>query len=128
MPCEPLRRLRAPVILMLSVGLGFAATLGAATLLFQHTMDNPGVNFMLPLVLFLFVVALGTDYNILISDRIREEMAHPGPPWAAHRRGRRVDGEPALRSRGGLGHRPRRARRWKRRVGPLADPVPAIRP
>ncbi|MER7844245.1 MMPL family transporter [Kitasatospora sp. NPDC096077] len=78
-----LRSLLAPVILMLSVGLGFAATLGAATLMFQHTMDNPGVNFMLPLVLFLFVVALGTDYNILISDRIREEMAQPGPPRAA---------------------------------------------
>ncbi|MFE4977843.1 MMPL family transporter [Kitasatospora sp. NPDC056651] len=78
-----LRSLLAPVVLMLSVGLGFAATLGAATLLFQHTMGKPGVNFTLPLVLFLFVVALGTDYNILISDRIREEMEHPGPPRAA---------------------------------------------
>ncbi|MEU8924256.1 MMPL family transporter [Kitasatospora sp. NPDC048545] len=78
-----LRSLLAPVILMLSVGLGFAATLGAAALLFQHAMDKPGVNFTLPLVLFLFVVALGTDYNILISDRIREEMEHPGPPRAA---------------------------------------------
>ncbi|MER8101058.1 MMPL family transporter [Kitasatospora sp. NPDC094016] len=78
-----LRSLLAPVVLMLSVGLGFAATLGAAALLFQHGMGKPGVNFMLPLVLFLFVVALGTDYNILISDRIREEMEHPGPPRAA---------------------------------------------
>ncbi|MFG2910108.1 MMPL family transporter [Kitasatospora sp. NPDC048286] len=78
-----LRSLLAPVVLMLSVGLGFAATLGAAALTFQHAMDKPGVNFMLPLVLFLFVVALGTDYNILISDRIREEMEHPGPPRAA---------------------------------------------
>ncbi|MFF3007964.1 MMPL family transporter [Kitasatospora sp. NPDC057940] len=78
-----LRSLLAPVVLMLSVGLGFAATLGAAALVFQHTMGKPGVNFTLPLVLFLFVVALGTDYNILISDRIREEMEHPGPPRAA---------------------------------------------
>ncbi|MFE4520016.1 MMPL family transporter [Kitasatospora sp. NPDC056783] len=78
-----LRSLLAPVVLMLSVGLGFAATLGAAALVFQHAMDKPGVNFTLPLVLFLFVVALGTDYNILISDRIREEMEHPGPPRAA---------------------------------------------
>ncbi|MGP3632695.1 MMPL family transporter [Streptomyces sp. 24-1644] len=74
-----LRSLLAPVVLMLSVGLGFAATLGAATLLFQHTLGKPGVNFTLPLVLFLFVVALGTDYNILIADRIREEMQRPGP-------------------------------------------------
>ncbi|MER5349076.1 MMPL family transporter [Kitasatospora sp. NPDC002551] len=78
-----LRSVLAPVVLMLSVGLGFAATLGAATLLFQHVLDEPGVSFTLPLVLFLFVVALGTDYNILITDRIREEMHRPGPARAA---------------------------------------------
>ncbi|MEU7003891.1 MMPL family transporter [Nonomuraea sp. NPDC046570] len=78
-----LRSLLAPVVLMLSVGLGFAATLGAATLLFQHALGNPGVGYTLPLVLFLFVVALGTDYNILITDRIREEMRQPGPARAA---------------------------------------------
>ncbi|MFF2080858.1 MMPL family transporter [Kitasatospora sp. NPDC058162] len=78
-----LRSLLAPLVLMLSVGLGFAATLGAATLLFQHGLGEPGVSFTLPLVLFLFVVALGTDYNILITDRIREEMQRPGPPRAA---------------------------------------------
>ncbi|MFD9631563.1 MMPL family transporter [Streptomyces violascens] len=78
-----LRSLLAPAILMISVGLGFAATLGAATLLFQHALGKPGVSFTLPLVLFLFVVALGTDYNILITDRIREEMRRPGPARAA---------------------------------------------
>ncbi|MFD3327296.1 MMPL family transporter [Streptomyces sp. NPDC058701] len=78
-----LRSLVAPVILMVAVGLGFAATLGASALFFQHLLDQPGVNFVLPLVLFLFVVALGTDYNILISDRIREEMERPGPARAA---------------------------------------------
>ncbi|MFE0137249.1 MMPL family transporter [Streptomyces sp. NPDC059037] len=78
-----LRSLLAPAILMIAVGLGFAATLGASALVFQHLLDEPGVNFVLPLVLFLFVVALGTDYNILISDRIREEMEHPGPARAA---------------------------------------------
>ncbi|MEU4114807.1 MMPL family transporter [Kitasatospora sp. NPDC028055] len=78
-----LRSLLAPVALLLSVGLGFAATLGAATLLFQHGLDRPGVSFTLPLVLFLFVVALGTDYNILITDRIREEMHGPGSARAA---------------------------------------------
>ncbi|MEV7415880.1 MMPL family transporter [Streptomyces sp. NPDC089919] len=78
-----LRSLLAPVVLLLSVGLGFAATLGAATLVFQHGLGEPGVAFTLPLVLFLFVVALGTDYNILITDRIREEMQRPGPARAA---------------------------------------------
>ncbi|MCN9244337.1 MMPL family transporter [Streptomyces sp. RY43-2] len=78
-----LRSLLAPAVLMIAVSLGFAATLGASTFFFQHLLDKPGVNFVLPLVLFLFVVALGTDYNILISDRIREEMEHPGPARAA---------------------------------------------
>ncbi|MFE1414593.1 MMPL family transporter [Streptomyces sp. NPDC058746] len=78
-----LRSLLAPVILLAAVGLGFAATLGASTLVFQHALDRPGVDFTLPLVLFLFVVALGTDYNILMSDRIREEMERPGPARAA---------------------------------------------
>ncbi|MFB7585561.1 MMPL family transporter [Streptomyces sp. NPDC056169] len=78
-----LRSLLAPVVLMLSVGLGFAATLGASTLVFQHVRGEAGVNFTLPLVLFLFVVALGTDYNILMSDRIREEMERPGPARSA---------------------------------------------
>ncbi|MFE0420883.1 MMPL family transporter [Streptomyces sp. NPDC058953] len=74
-----LRSVVAPIVLLVAVGLGFAATLGAATLLFQNVLDRPGVMFTLPLVLFLFVVALGTDYNILIGDRIREEMAKPVP-------------------------------------------------
>ncbi|MFJ1792795.1 MMPL family transporter [Kitasatospora griseola] len=78
-----LRSLLAPLVLMLAVGAGFAATLGASTLVFQHVRNEPGVNFTLPLVLFLFVVALGTDYNILITDRIREEMRRPGPARAA---------------------------------------------
>ncbi|WP_030200236.1 MMPL family transporter [Streptomyces sp. NRRL S-87] len=78
-----LRSLLAPAVLMVCVGLGFAATLGASALVFQHLRGEPGVDFVLPLVLFLFVVALGTDYNILVSDRIREEMARPGPARAA---------------------------------------------
>ncbi|MCF2530194.1 MMPL family transporter [Yinghuangia soli] len=73
-----LRCLLAPLVLMLAVGFGFLATLGASVLAFQHIAEHPGVSFTLPLVLFLFVVALGTDYNILISDRLREEMAKPG--------------------------------------------------
>ncbi|MFF8268667.1 MMPL family transporter [Streptomyces sp. NPDC016562] len=78
-----LRSLLAPAVLLAAVGLGFAATLGASTLVFQRALDRPGVDFTLPLVLFLFVVALGTDYNILMADRIREEMERPGPARAA---------------------------------------------
>ncbi|MFI1829432.1 MMPL family transporter [Streptomyces sp. NPDC020412] len=78
-----LRSVLAPVVLLLSVGLCFAATLGSAALVFQHALGEPGVNFVLPLVLFLFVIAIGTDYNILISDRIREEMEGRRPARAA---------------------------------------------
>jgi RND superfamily putative drug exporter len=63
----------APLYLLLAVGLEFAATFGAAVLVFQHVLDGSGVAFTLPLVLFLFVVALGTDYNMLIASRLREE-------------------------------------------------------
>jgi RND superfamily putative drug exporter len=69
-----LRSVVAPVYLLAAVGLEFAATLGAAVTLFQGALGEAGVAFTLPLVLFLFVVALGTDYNMLIAARMREEM------------------------------------------------------
>ncbi|GHE42506.1 putative membrane protein [Streptomyces longispororuber] len=68
-----LRSLVAPWYLMLSVALGFGATLGATSLLFQRIGDQPGLMFMLPVIMYLFVVALGTDYNILMVSRLREE-------------------------------------------------------
>jgi RND superfamily putative drug exporter len=67
-----LRSVVAPLYLLLAVGLEFAATLGAAVVVFQHAAGQPGVAFTLPLVLFLFVVAIGTDYNMLMSARLRE--------------------------------------------------------
>lgn len=71
-----LRSAVAPLYLLLAVGLEFAATLGAAVLVYQHGMHHNGVAFTLPLILFLFVVAIGTDYNILMSARLREELEH----------------------------------------------------
>jgi RND superfamily putative drug exporter len=92
-----LRSLIAPVYLMLSVGLGFVATLGATTLIFQGARGEPGLIFLLPLIMYMFVVALGTDYNILMMSRLREEakeglkprpalamaIRHTGPTIAA---------------------------------------------
>jgi putative drug exporter of the RND superfamily len=69
-----LRSLVAPLYLLAAVALEFAATLGASVLVVQELGGQDGVAFTLPLVLFLFVVALGTDYNILITARLREEM------------------------------------------------------
>jgi len=69
-----LRSAVAPLYLLAAVVLEFAATLGAAVLVFQELAGNAGVAFLLPPTLFLFVVALGTDYNILMTARLREEM------------------------------------------------------
>ncbi|WP_158888793.1 MMPL family transporter [Amycolatopsis anabasis] len=69
-----LRSLVAPLYVMASVGLGFAATLGATTLIFQNFAGEPGLIFMIPLIIYMFVVALGTDYNILMMARLREEV------------------------------------------------------
>jgi RND superfamily putative drug exporter len=77
-----LRSVVAPAYLLAAVGLEFAATLGATVLVFQHAAGQPGVAFTLPLVLFLFVVAIGTDYNMLMSDRLREEFAAGATPQA----------------------------------------------
>ena len=68
-----LRSLVAPLYLMASVGLGFGATLGATALVFQHIKGDSGLIFILPIYIYLFVVALGTDYNILMIARLREE-------------------------------------------------------
>lgn len=68
-----LRSLVAPIYLMVSVGLGFAATLGATVLVIQHLKGDAGLIFILPIYIYLFVVALGTDYNILMVARLREE-------------------------------------------------------
>ena len=69
-----LRSLVAPLYLMASVALGFGATLGMTTLVFQHIKGDSGLIFILPIYIYLFVVALGTDYNILMIARLREEV------------------------------------------------------
>ncbi|WP_084496805.1 MMPL family transporter [Nocardia amamiensis] len=78
-----LRSLVAPWYLMASVFLGFAATLGAAVLVFQHIQGESGLIFTLPVIMYLFVVALGTDYNILMVARLREEAREGNEPKQA---------------------------------------------
>lgn len=82
-----LRSLVAPIYLLLSVGLGVLATLGATSYLFVGLGDSTGLIFMLPILLYLFVVAVGTDYNILMITRLREEIFTEGndPQTAAKR-------------------------------------------
>lgn len=78
-----LRSLVAPLYLMLAVGASFAATLGGAVLTFQVALGQPGLKSSLPVILYLFVVAVGTDYSMLMMTRLREEMLAGASPRAA---------------------------------------------
>jgi putative drug exporter of the RND superfamily len=69
-----LRSAVAPFLLLASVGLGYLATLGATALVFQELGGEPGLSWKLQLLVYLFVVAIGTDYNILMTARLREEV------------------------------------------------------
>src|SRR5262249_22542482 len=73
-----LRSLIAPVYLAASVGLSYLAALGFAAITFTHIGHDDGVLFLIPILLFVFAMALGSDYNILLMSRIREE-AHTHP-------------------------------------------------
>lgn len=78
-----LRSVVAPLFLVPAVLLGFAAALGAAVYVFQGPMGEPGLNFQLPILLYLFVLAIGTDYNILMVSRLREESQAGHDPRTA---------------------------------------------
>ncbi|MFF7728560.1 MMPL family transporter [Streptomyces sp. NPDC008001] len=80
-----LRSLVAPLYLMISVALGFGATLGSTVWLFQDLQHKNGLLFMLPVIVYLFVVAIGTDYNILMVARLREEVRRGVPAREAIR-------------------------------------------
>jgi len=78
-----LRSVLAPLYLVGMVVLGFAATLGATTWLFQDGLGHAGLAFSIPIILYLFVTAIGTDYNILVTARLREEIREGHPPRRA---------------------------------------------
>jgi RND superfamily putative drug exporter len=71
-----LRSLVAPLYLIVSVVLSYLAALGVATLVFVDIGGDSGIIFILPFLLFVFLLALGEDYNILVMTRIREEARH----------------------------------------------------
>ncbi|SEG93660.1 putative drug exporter of the RND superfamily [Actinacidiphila yanglinensis] len=75
-----LRSIVAPWYLIASVALGFGATLGATVLIFGR---GDGLIFLLPIIMYLFVVAIGTDYNILMIARLREEAREGREPREA---------------------------------------------
>ncbi|MEV4800582.1 MMPL family transporter [Nonomuraea sp. NPDC049421] len=68
-----LRSLAMPVLLVATVALNFLATLGVSMLVFEHLFGFTGSDASVPLYGFVFLVALGVDYNIFLMSRVREE-------------------------------------------------------
>ncbi|MFF3214405.1 MMPL family transporter [Streptomyces sp. NPDC002886] len=68
-----LRALLVPLLLVATVALNFFATLGVSALVFQHLLGFSGTDASVPLYGFVFLVALGVDYNIFLMSRVREE-------------------------------------------------------
>jgi RND superfamily putative drug exporter len=73
-----LRSVLAPVLLIGSVVLSFSATLGISALVFNHVFKFVGADPAVPLYGFIFLVALGVDYNIFLMTRVREESLRFG--------------------------------------------------
>jgi RND superfamily putative drug exporter len=73
-----LRALLAPLLLIATVVLSFGATLGVGALVFDHLLDFPNSDPSVPLYAFVFLVALGIDYNIFLMTRVREEAMTVG--------------------------------------------------
>jgi RND superfamily putative drug exporter len=74
-----LRAIIAPVMLILTVVLSFGAALGVSSLFFNHVFNYGNADNSFPLFVFVFLVALGIDYNIFLMTRVREEALHRGP-------------------------------------------------
>ncbi|MET3637380.1 MMPL family transporter [Curtobacterium oceanosedimentum] len=74
-----LRSVVAPLVLVGSVVVSFAAALGVGALVFDHVFRFPGADPSVPLYAFVFLVALGVDYNIFLMTRVREESLRHGP-------------------------------------------------
>ncbi len=73
-----LRAILAPLLLIATVVLSFTATLGICSVFFNHIFDFAGADPSFPLFAFIFLVALGIDYNIFLMTRVREETLQFG--------------------------------------------------
>ncbi|WP_218826968.1 MMPL family transporter [Actinomadura meyerae] len=74
-----LRSIAMPLLLVATVALNYLATLGIAALVFQHLLGFTATDPSVPLYGFVFLVALGVDYNIFLMTRAREESLKHGP-------------------------------------------------
>jgi RND superfamily putative drug exporter len=74
--CILLRAVVAPLYLVATVVLSYGFAIGASTLIFTELFNQPDGDPSLPTIAFIFLVALGVDYNIFLISRIREEATH----------------------------------------------------
>jgi RND superfamily putative drug exporter len=87
-----LRAILGPLMLMATVVLSFFAALGLSLFVFEAFADFPGEDPSYPLFAFIFLVALGIDYNIFLMARVREEAAAGMPTMEAMLKGLAVTG------------------------------------
>lgn len=73
-----LRAVVAPLFLLVTVVISFAATLGLTLAIFRFVFGQHGFSSAMPVIIFIFLVALGSDYNIFLMSRVREEAARHG--------------------------------------------------
>ncbi len=73
-----LRAVVIGLVLLFTTVVSFATALGVSALIFNHLLDLPGADPAVPLYGFVFLVALGVDYNIFLMTRVREETIHHG--------------------------------------------------
>jgi RND superfamily putative drug exporter len=73
-----LRALLSPLLLIATVVLSYGAAMGLSALIFRHIFGFAGADASLPLFVFVFLVALGIDYNIFLMTRVREETPQHG--------------------------------------------------
>jgi putative drug exporter of the RND superfamily len=73
-----LRSLVAPLVLIATVIVSYGAALGLSALIFSHIFGFAGADTSVPLLVFVFLVALGIDYNIFLMTRVREESQRSG--------------------------------------------------
>ena len=105
-----LRAIVAPLLLIATVVLSFGAALGISALFFRHVFGFAGADTSVPLFVFVFLVALGIDYNIFLMTRVREESIRSGTAArradrpGRHRRRHHLGGAGAGRHVRGAGH------------------------
>jgi RND superfamily putative drug exporter len=79
-----LRSAVAPLYLICTVLLSYTFTLGITNLVFKIFFDTPRLSFMVPFMMFVFLVALGIDYSIFLFGRIKEEVGYHGIHEGVH--------------------------------------------